>query len=433
MTSVQPGRRWHKFGRPILALAVAAVFTTAYWSQPPVSEAAFMAPEIPPGVMDEAPYHDSDFVTQTLDLFTHAATLTTLNDGSMMAAWFGGTREGARDVKIYSARYNPVTREWGQNDVLAERDQTEQAVDRMIRKLGNPVLGQAPDGKLWLFYVSVSVGGWAGSAINYMVSEDLGTNWSTPKRLVTSPFFNVSTLVRGNPVFHADGSIGLPVYHESMGKFPEYLRLDRDGRILDKARIDHGRRTLQPDVVALSPTQAIAVLRYAGEPPNRMMISESSASGLQWSEPLVTEIANPNSGLAAIRYDEDEILLALNDLERGRHRLSLFLADNKLRHWRRVKVIEQAPSDGDHLPTDLFREHITAEFLKSDNDSHASRLGDYLAQLDQRMCEEEGCEFKYDYPYLTQSDDGRFHLIYTWNKSMIKHVTFNRAWLEQKQ
>ena len=392
-----------------------------------------MAPDIPAGVLDEAPFYDSDFVTQTLDLFTHAATLTTLSDGSMMAAWFGGSREGARDVKIYGARFNPVTQEWGENLVLAERDQTEQAVDRMIRKLGNPVLGQAPDGRLWLFYVSVSVGGWAGSAINYMVSDDLGANWSTPKRLVTSPFFNVSTLVRGNPVFHADGSIGLPVYHESMGKFPEYLRLDRDGRILDKARIDHGRRTLQPDVVALSPTQAIAVLRYAGDPPNRMMISESNASGMQWSEPLVTEIANPNSGLAAIRFDEDEILLALNDLEKGRHRLSLFLADNNLRHWRRVKVVEQSPSDGDHLPTDLFRQHISAGFLESDDDSHTNRLNDFLGGLDKRMCEEEGCEFKYDYPYLTQSNDGRFHLIYTWNKSMIKHVTFNRAWLEQAQ
>ncbi|WP_206323709.1 exo-alpha-sialidase, partial [Pseudomonas viridiflava] len=94
---------------------------------------------------------------------------------------------------------------------------------KYIRKLGNPVIALAPDKRLWLFYVSVSVGGWAGSTVNAMVSSDMGANWSPPRQLVTSPFLNISTLVRAAPVFHADGSIGLPVYHEFLGKFAEYL------------------------------------------------------------------------------------------------------------------------------------------------------------------------------------------------------------------
>ena len=43
---------------------------------------------------------------------------------------------------------------------------TAQGVNRYIRKLGNPVVTRDAAGRIWLFYVSVSVGGWSGSAIN---------------------------------------------------------------------------------------------------------------------------------------------------------------------------------------------------------------------------------------------------------------------------
>ena len=42
---------------------------------------------------------------------------------------------------------------------------------------------------------------------------------------MTSPFVNVSTLVRSNPFRYADGSIGLPAYHEFIGKFAELIRI----------------------------------------------------------------------------------------------------------------------------------------------------------------------------------------------------------------
>ena len=60
--------------------------------------------------------------------------------------------------------------------VLATRESTESATQKHIRKMGNPVIAMAPDNRLWLFYVSVSIGGWAGSAINAMYSDDLGEN-----------------------------------------------------------------------------------------------------------------------------------------------------------------------------------------------------------------------------------------------------------------
>ena len=49
----------------------------------------------------------------------------------------------------------------------------------------------------------------------------------------------------------ADGGLGLPVYHEFIGKHGEWLRLSATGRIVDKIRLPHEVRTLQPAVVAI--------------------------------------------------------------------------------------------------------------------------------------------------------------------------------------
>src|SRR5262249_39394169 len=142
----------------------------------------------------------------------HSATAIELSDGTLRAFWYGGTREGASDVAIYTSAYSGGA--WTPESVIVRREQAQRQLQRYLRKLGNPVAGRDPRGRVWLFYVSVSVGGWAGSSINAIVSDDEGKTWSAPRRLITSPFFNISTLVKGPLVQLADGTIALPVYHE---------------------------------------------------------------------------------------------------------------------------------------------------------------------------------------------------------------------------
>jgi murein DD-endopeptidase MepM/ murein hydrolase activator NlpD len=93
------------------------------------------------------PMFRSDFASVATDLFVHAASVTELNDGRLLTVWFGGSREGASDVNIYGAYFDPASQQWGENQVLASRSSTHQATGRTIRKLGNPVVSQAPDGK----------------------------------------------------------------------------------------------------------------------------------------------------------------------------------------------------------------------------------------------------------------------------------------------
>lgn len=420
--------------RPFLLIScLLLVFSAAWLSHPPHVLAPFALADKEGGSTTDAPQFNSRFVSSHLNDFVHSSSVTALPGGDLMAVWFAGSREGAADVQVRIARFDAKTTEWGPEQILVTRETTRDGTRRYIRKLGNPVIALGPDNRLWMFYVSVSVGGWATSAINVMVSQDMGANWSAPRQLVTSPFFNISTLVRAAPVFHADGSIGLPVYHEFMGKFAEYLYLSADGAVIDKFRISRGKHSLQPTIVAQDGQRAIAMLRYAGETHHRVLASRTQDAGQTWSEPYPLEPSNPNSSLSAIGTADDGLLVALNDLEDGRFKLSLYGTDAQLDQWRTLVELDQSPDPlGQPFSPEAYKEIIGEGFRAS---SGARRLGleqRFLSNLDYRVCKPRGCEFEYEYPYFSRSPDGMYHLVYSWNNTFIKHVSFNEAWLAER-
>ncbi|MNJ25948.1 hypothetical protein D3C77_204090 [compost metagenome] len=416
-------------------LALFCLFAGAWFTHPAPAHSSFALMSTVMAVADSTakPVYTSRFVSSGLVDFVHSSAVTALPDGSLMAVWFAGTREGAADVQVRSARFNASTGEWGTEQVLATRDSTQQGTRKYIRKLGNPVIALAPDNRLWLFYVSVSMGGWAGSAINVMVSDDFGRQWSTPRQLITSPFLNISTLVRSAPVFHADGSIGLPVYHEFLGKFAEYLYLSADGDVIDKFRISHGSNSLQPTVVPLDGLRGIALLRYAGNIHHRVLASRTEDAGQTWSEPYPLDPSNPNSSLAAVATPKHGLLVALNDLQEGRFKLSLYGTDAKMDDWRSLLDLDKSPDPaGAPFPPEAYKEIIGNEFRGSSGVLRQSLEAQFLSNLDTRVCNSQGCEFEYEYPYFIRSPDGMYHLVYSWNNTFIKHVTFNDAWLAER-
>ena len=418
----------------LTVLVVFAIFGSAWWLHPSRSVPGFamaLPSEKGTAVDVQAPFYRSRFASSDLDEFVHASSVTSLPSGALMSVWFAGSREGAADVQIRASRYDAIAGEWGPELILATRESTSTATQRHIRKLGNPVIALAPDDRLWLFYVSVSIGGWAGSAINAMYSDDFGENWSPPKQLVTTPFLNISTLVRNAPVFHRDGTIGLPVYHEFLGKFAEYLYISPDGEVLDKSRISKGKHSLQPTVVPTSEYGALALLRYAGETHHKVLASRTEDAGQSWSEPYPIEPANPNSSLAAIATPNDGLLVALNDLEDGRFRLRLMGSDEGLSFWKPVIDLDESPDPlGNPFSREVYSDIIGDKFQSSSGPRRIGLLSDFLANLDQRVCSMHGCDFEYEYPYFIKSSDGLYHLVYSWNNTFIKHVSFNDSWLE---
>jgi predicted neuraminidase len=373
----------------------------------------------------------SHFASSQPDISTHAASLVELGDGRIRAFWFAGSREGAPDVQIRSAVFDPQKNEWGPESGIADRADTQRALLRYVKKLGNPVPQRAADGTLWLFYVTVSLGGWAGSSITAISSADDGASWSPARRLVTSPFINISTLVKGTPFLYGDGTMGLPVYHEFIGKFGEILRIQTSGTsaaIIDKQRLSSGKTTLQPVVLIKDTQRALVLMRRSGSSAKRVIATATGDAGRHWSRPAPTALANPDAALTGLVLPDGRMLLALNDLEEGREALSLLLSADGGASWNTVYRLE----DQRGRPADPQHYLQTAAALAKATEPGIADPGSYARSAQQHECESQGCRYEFSYPYMIQAKNGDIHLVYTWNRSFIKHVEFTRTWLDQQ-
>jgi predicted neuraminidase len=320
----------------------------------------------------------------------HSAGVVELSNGDIRSVWYGGTREGHADVAIYTNVWDATSSRWGREQIAIDMKTTRDGTGRYSRKLGNPVITRGSDDELWLFYVS-AVGGWATSSINLAISRDEGESWGAPRRLITSPSFNFSTLVKGKAVHFSDGSIGLPVYHEFLAKFGELLRLDTNGEVIDKARQSWGRNALQPEILPYGEHEAIALLRYAGDPPRRIMIQSTQDTGLTWPSPAKTTLPNPNAAITGVEINHGkQFLMVFNNDPEERGHLTLAISGDQGASWRPIHTFELWDQETEH--------------------------------------KNQG----YSYPSLIQTKTGGFHLVYSWNVEKIKHVYFNRSWLESR-
>lgn len=368
---------------------------------------------------------DAQFASTAPGRAVHAASLVELQNGDMRAVWFSGSREGAADVTIQTAVLDHSTSRWGAETTVFDRHQIERGLWRYVKKLGNPVIARAPDGSLMLWMVNVSLGGWAGSAITWSRSRDDGASWSLPQRLVTSPFLNISTLVKGAPVAYANGQMGLPVYHEFISKFAELLRLDGQGKVVDKVRIPASQTSLQPVVLVTGPDTAQVYMRSGHA--TALMSSSTEDAGKTWSSTHPTAWPNPDSALAGVVLDTGELWLALNPTTNNRETLALLATKRDANFEGMTGVAKWVVESSEPLKNrPLIADYEAAlgkELLErgaGENDVKA-----YVASARRQLCGVESCSREYSYPYLLQSRDGYVHLVYTWQRSRIKHIRFD--------
>jgi len=412
--------------RPLtLALVILAANMAAYKIAHRPAPALFQKPVV--FQANSAGTLQTHFVSTQQNIATHAASLIELNDGRIRAFWFAGSREGAEDVEIRSAVFDG--KHWSAEQSVINREQTQQALSRYVKKLGNPVPARAADGTLWLYYVTVSLGGWAGSSITAMNSHDEGATWSAPRRLITSPFINISTLIKGAPFAYRDGTLGLPIYHEFLGKFGELLHLSQSGEVLDKQRLSSGKLGIQPIVLVQNDKQATVLMRHVSAPPKRVIFTQTEDTGQHWSTPSKTTLANPDAAIAGVSLPDGRILVGLNNLETGRNALSLLLSTDRGATWQSIYQFEDQQKNASVSP-DSFAQ--TNQQLAKQTESTITDANGYAHSAQRNKCVEQQCDFEFSYPYLIQTRSGDFHLVYTWNRSFIKHVQFSRAWLDEQ-
>jgi predicted neuraminidase len=378
--------------------------------------------------------YESGFLPNPKTRQSHAASLVALSNGRVRAFWMDG-EEGSRAAVISSSVFEPLSARWSEPMTVTDASATESNVLRHVRKIGNMVAHRTENGTLWLFYVTVSVGGWGGSSVSYRTSGNDGVTWSSARRLITSPFLNFSTLLRHAPVSYADGTIGLPLYHEFLNMFSELVRIDPSGRIIDRQRLNDRFIAIQPQVLVQSPTQALVLMRNAGGVlPRKVIQSSTQDAGGQWSAASESVLPNPGSPVAGVVLSDGRLLIALNNTDLRRKVLSLALSADGGSRWRTVHMLEDQSRHGPvRLDPPVFIDALRAALLAAGESlPEAQQAAEFAAQV---RCNDQGkgnCDFEYSYPFVTQSSDGDFLVVYTWNRAHIRWLRFNQSWLEQR-
>ena len=315
---------------------------------------------------------------------SHASTLVELNDGSLLAAWFGGTGEGNPDVAIWSS--HRVHGAW----LAPVRLALEPNVP-----CWNPVLFHTADHRLWLYYKSgPSPDTWTATR---KFSDDEGNTWSMAEHLPAG----LIGPVRAKPLVLSDGTIVSGSSIESYRSWAAWIERSSDnGKTWTKigpfvpattaAGIEPGGRgsvapTRVPNADAWKDTTGIiqpSVVQvegrhlrfYARSTTNiaHIAVADSYDDGVTWTPVRLLDLPNPNSGIDAVALRDGRILLVYNNTASGRTPLNLAVS-----------------TDGEHFRMFLTLEHQPGEF---------------------------------SYPAMIQTASGDLAITYTWNRKSIRFV-----------
>ncbi|QGK73243.1 exo-alpha-sialidase [Flavobacterium sp. SLB02] len=313
-----------------------------------------------------------NFITdQPLTANSHAATLVELEPGKLMAAWFGGRHEGARDVGIYFSVYKQKKWSVPENLVLPlirEKD---------TLPCWNPVLFKSKSQNLYLFYkVGKNPREWFGAMI---VSKDNGNTWSTPKYLPDG----ILGPIRNKPIETSPGIILCGSSTESIddNKWRVHIEKYTEGtNTWEKIAIDNKKEfdIIQPTFLIHS-TNEIQILSRSKH--NKLISTWSEDNGKTWQRTDSINVINSNSGIDGVRLSNKLFLLVNNPLKMGK---------------------------------DWFNGRNVLDVEYSRDGLNWKKLFDLENQK----------EGEFSYPAIIQTSDQKIHLVYTYNRKFIKHVAF---------
>jgi len=156
-----------------------------------------------------------------------------------------------------------------------------------------------------------------------------------------------------------------------------------------------GGGNVQPALARMKDSTIVAYMRDNGPPPQRLMKSSSSDEGLTWSTVHDSDIPNPGTAADITVLESGSWVIAHNDVEEGRHRLSVWLSEDEGKTWTfRKTIVDGKP----------------------------------------------GSETRGHYPAIIQAHDGRIHVTYTNQVAgpagqppvkNIMHASFTEKWLKE--
>lgn len=278
--------------------------------------------------------------------YKHPASITELDNGDLYVVYYGGDGEYEGDTKVFGSRLAKGSTAWTRPAIIA---------DTPGRSEGNAVAWQAPDGIVWLFYITNYGPTWSTSRIKYKLSNDQAHTWSDSDMLA----FELGSMVRGRPIVLNDGDYLLPIYHET-GEDREQTAADTCSFFLrynpraktwsESSRIMSSNGNLQPAPVQITDDYLVAYCRPGGdfEPnPNRFTIrSESRDGGRTWSRGENSQFPNPNSAVDFIKLENGHLLQVYNNTNTGdRMPLTVAISTDGDRTYPHRRDIVNIPGD----------------------------------------------------------------------------------------
>jgi predicted neuraminidase/type 1 glutamine amidotransferase len=302
----------------------------------------------------------------------HASTIVETEKG-LVAAWFGGTKEGVRDVQIWSSRH--VDGKWTDPVMVA----TGKQADGTQVPCWNPVLFQPKGGPVWLFYkVGPSPSKWWGML---RMSNDDGATWDEPRRLPDG----ILGPIKNKPIELPNGVLISGSSTEDNPKPSWRIHFERstdDGSNWHKIEVplpEPQLNGIQPSILVHpgSRLQAIGRTREG-----KLFETWSSDLGKSWSAPTLTDVPNPNSGTDAVTLKDGRQLLVYNNTPKGRSPLNVALSKDG-KQWDMALTLESEPGE-------------------------------------------------FSYPAVIQTSDDLVHITYTYKRTHVKHVVVDPARLDTK-
>lgn len=305
----------------------------------------------------------------------HASTIIEIEAGCFMAAWFGGTKEKAKDVGIWTSIYRNGA--WSSPVEVVKHDD--------IQPCWNPVLFKMPSktlcaGEILLFYkYGPHPSEWSGYLKR---SIDGGNTWQEAKPLLLSSGDSAIGPVKNKPLLLDDGSIIAGSSIENVKPNFCYFERSMDGGLTWTRSDPIGPLHVQGNTYGIiQPTllqtrDGLVMLGRTRDKLGHAWYSKSTNQGKTWSPAEMLDLPVPDSGVDAVTLQNGTHLLLYNHGS-SRKRLDAAISEDG-KHWDSILNLEEStdPTPG----------------------------------------------IEYSYPAVIQAEDGRVHITYTKNRTQIIHV-----------
>lgn len=279
----------------------------------------------------------------------HASTLVQLKNGDILAAWFGGAKEGAIDVAIWGARH--TSSGWSEPFLMVREPNVP---------CWNPVLFETHDGRLWLYYkYGKNPREWTGARL---VSSDEGKTWSALEHLPAG----LLGPIKDKPLVLTDGTIVSGTSVESYSSWAVWVDRSTDngktwhrsGPITVPSRLmpspapqepplkpgsEHVTGIIQPAIVQLGKKHLRLYARSTRDI-GRVCAADSFDDGATWTEAHPLEVPNPNSGIDAVGLKDGRVVMIYNNTMSGRSPLNLAVSKDG-EHFTMFSTLEDPPGE----------------------------------------------------------------------------------------